>query len=208
MEGERIRIEFGDQLHSRIVSKQDNREIALGDFTPSEALKVGDELLTDFTFDQRRNRKIDDALGRGRQVTLTGQHRDLIKTVDITLYDDYPALAVFQVTYTNNSDSGLAVTGWVNHSYLIPAGPAVPDQPPFWSYNSASHEDRRDWVQPVVEGFSQANYLGMNDTDYGGGTPVLDVWRPDAGVAVGHLEPVATGDWIVDGHPHLRRPGA
>ena len=28
----------------------------------------------------------------------------------------------------------------------------------------------------------------MNATDYGGGTPVADVWRRDIGIAVGHLE--------------------
>ena len=28
----------------------------------------------------------------------------------------------------------------------------------------------------------------MNADDYGGGTPVVDVWRRDAGLAVGHLE--------------------
>ena len=37
-------------------------------------------------------------------------------------------------------------------------------------------------------GFDQENYLGMNDTDYGGGTPVVDVWRRDVGITVGHLE--------------------
>lgn len=52
VDGERIRIELDDQLHSRMVSKWDDVEIALGEFTPSEALKVGDELLTDFTMEQ------------------------------------------------------------------------------------------------------------------------------------------------------------
>ena len=28
----------------------------------------------------------------------------------------------------------------------------------------------------------------MNSTDYGGGTPVVDVWRRDVGIAIGHLE--------------------
>jgi alpha-galactosidase len=32
--------------------------------------------------------------------------------------------------------------------------------------------------------------MGMNSTDYGGGTPVSDVWRRDAGLAVGHIEMV------------------
>ena len=30
----------------------------------------------------------------------------------------------------------------------------------------------------------------MNASDYGGGTPVVDVWRRDFGLAVGHVETV------------------
>ena len=30
--------------------------------------------------------------------------------------------------------------------------------------------------------------MGMNDSDYGGGIPVTDVWRSDYGVAIGHTE--------------------
>jgi alpha-galactosidase len=32
--------------------------------------------------------------------------------------------------------------------------------------------------------------MGMTASDYGGGTPVVDVWRRDCGIALGHLEPV------------------
>ena len=28
----------------------------------------------------------------------------------------------------------------------------------------------------------------MNASDYGGGTPIVDVWRRDVGMAVGHVE--------------------
>jgi alpha-galactosidase len=58
----------------------------------------------------------------------------------------------------------------------------------FWSYQSGSYENRPDWVLPLKPGLSQANFLGMNATDYGGGTPVSDVWSRQAGLAVGHLE--------------------
>ena len=37
-------------------------------------------------------------------------------------------------------------------------------------------------------GFAQDNFLGMTASDYGGGTPIVDVWRRDCGLAVGHLE--------------------
>ena len=60
--------------------------------------------------------------------------------------------------------------------------------PPFWSYCGSTHADRRDWVQPVRPGFAQPNFMGMEASDYGGGTPIVDVWRPDRGLAVGHLE--------------------
>ena len=41
-----------------------------------------------------------------------------------------------------------------------------------------------------VAGFDQRNFMGMNASDYGGGTPVVDVWRRDYGLAVGHVETV------------------
>jgi len=40
-------------------------------------------------------------------------------------------------------------------------------------------------VQP---GFYRENYMGMNASDYGGGTPVVDVWRRDGGLAIGHVD--------------------
>ena len=56
-------------------------------------------------------------------------------------------------------------------------------------YSGASYEDRSDWIQRAQPGFAQRNFLGMNASDYGGGTPVVDVWRRDGGIAVGHVEP-------------------
>ncbi len=61
-------------------------------------------------------------------------------------------------------------------------------EPQFWSYCGSTHADRRDWVQPVRAGFAQDNFMGMNASDYGGGTPIVDVWRRDCGLGVGHLE--------------------
>ena len=43
-------------------------------------------------------------------------------------------------------------------------------------------------MQRAAPGFEQGNFMGMNAADYGGGTPVVDVWRRDIGLAVGHVE--------------------
>ena len=59
-----------------------------------------------------------------------------------------------------------------------------------WSLQPSSTNARMDWVLPVTEGFAKENYLGMNNSDYGGGIPVVDLWQKDGGVAIGLFEPV------------------
>ena len=48
-----------------------------------------------------------------------------------------------------------------------------------WSLQPSSSNARMDWVLPVQEGFAKQNYLGMNNSDYGGGIPVVDLWQRD-----------------------------
>ena len=59
-----------------------------------------------------------------------------------------------------------------------------------WSLQPTSSNARLDWVLPVKEGFEKQNYLGMNNSDYGGGIPVVDLWQRDGGIAIGLFEPV------------------
>jgi alpha-galactosidase len=40
----------------------------------------------------------------------------------------------------------------------------------------------------VKPGFHRDNFQGMNASDYGGGTPIVDLWRRDVGIGVGLLE--------------------
>jgi len=59
-----------------------------------------------------------------------------------------------------------------------------------WSLQATSSEERKDWVLPVDNGFYQGNYLGMNDSDYGGGIPMVSIWTPTENLCVGVAEPV------------------
>jgi alpha-galactosidase len=80
----------------------------------------------------------------------------------------------------------LEVAGWRNVAHELADAPGG-----FWSFSGATHTDRRDWVQPLTAGFDQRNTLSMDSSDYGGGTPMANLWRRDIGLAVGHVEPVA-----------------
>src|SRR5207249_1664292 len=109
------------------------------------------------------------------------------QTAANSVHDAFPRVAVVQVRYTNAGTSAVAVDRWTANRHTIASGDAS-RRPAFWSYQSGSYESRPDWVLPLRKGFTQDNYQGMNASDYGGGTPVVDVWRPDVGIAVGHLE--------------------
>jgi alpha-galactosidase len=187
LRGQALAIDFDARLHSRVVALFDGREIVLGPFSPSETLVMADKELSDFAFERKEEERVADTLGPGQRYRLSGRSGDIEKTVEVTFYDEFPALAVFEVSYRNLAAAAASSLGWVNHRYALAAAVGQ-DEPAFWSFQPGSYEARPDWVLPLKKGFRQENYLGMNATDYGGGTPVVDVWRRDVGLAVGHVE--------------------
>ena len=186
IDGKSIRVEFDSKLHTRIIAKFDGKETALGDFGASEFVTTGGAPIQDFTLTAHRTQNVRDELGHGRQLTVTGAAGALQKTVTVTVYDERPRMAFFQAHYANKGREELRITGWTNNRYTVNA--EGEREPAFWSYQSGSYKNRPDWILPLKPGFKQENFLGMNSTDYGGGTPVADVWRRDIGIAVGHLE--------------------
>jgi alpha-galactosidase len=181
-----IRLEFDGKMRSRVVSTNGAATV-LGPFTESEALLTGAGEVADFELEGVRRDAVADALGEGRRTTLTGRSGTLVKEVEVTAYAARPGWLFLRARYRNEGAAPVQVRGFTSHRYAFDRGPDR-REPAFWSYQSASFEARPDWVLPLERGFTRANYLGMNDSDYGGGTPVLDVWRRDVGLAIGHVE--------------------
>jgi alpha-galactosidase len=185
--GKNIRIEFDGAMRSRVVATIEGHERVVGDFVPSESIRISGHEVTDFTLQKQNREPTRDRLGAGFRTIITGTASPLKKTVIVTVYDQFPRMAFFDVEYTNTGAADLSVNGWTNQHYSISASAAAA-QPAFWSYQSGSYEKRPDWVLPLKPGFHQENFLGMNAPDYGGGTPVVDVWCRDVGIAAGHVE--------------------
>ncbi len=201
VEGRQIIVEFDRHLHSRVIARIGESPVLLGDFAPSEYLRASGSDLRDFALRGVIRRRVRDEFGAGRQTVLTGENGSLRKIVRATVYDEFPRQVFLDVEYQNIGAGELTVESWTNHHYSLAAS-APPSDPPFWSFQPGSYSKRPDWVLPMRPGFRQENFLGMNATDYGGGTPVVVVWRRDAGLAAGHLErvprlvslPVEVGD--------------
>jgi alpha-galactosidase len=167
--------------------------------------------VSDFELASHSKQDFEGPYGKGTRLQLVGrsQSAPIEKSVTVELYHDYPGLAVYQVSFRNLGREPLAVHGWSQLDLTVPHEPGPRDtspadtgvhgsspsdlgrdeQPEFWSFCGSTHHDRRDWVQPVRVGFQQDNFMGMEASDYGGGTPIVDVWRRTGGLAIGHLEP-------------------
>ena len=185
-----ISLEFDSSLRSRVIARQGGGIEPLTEFEPSETLRLADGKHIDhFSFLDRRSEPVDDAHGRGTRHVLRGLAGEGIeKQVDLVFHDRFPGFALLRVAYRNVGAAPTRIRGWINGAHVLK--PAADGALDYWSFSGASYEDRRDWVQPVRGGLDQRNFMGMNASDYGGGTPVVDVWRRDYGLAVGHVETV------------------
>jgi alpha-galactosidase len=161
----------------------------MNDFSSSEYLVCKKFEARQFSRNSISTDRISDQRGSGERKTLTGLFEQdgyaIRKILEITVYDSFPDMAFLKLQYVNTGQRDIEVIKWVNNSYLVMS---AGDTPAFWSFQGSSTQARRDWILPVDSSFSQKNFMGMNNTDYGGGIPVVDLWRKDAGIAIGHAE--------------------
>lgn len=179
-----LNLAFDRNLHTRLAS---NGKV-LTPYQPSESLLLADGAMEDFALTGQQELPVQDPRhGAGRQLIIAGRTaRGIEKQVAVTFFTALPGLAVLQTRYRNVGSTALEIAGWRNVAHeLDDTGDG------FWTFSGATHTDRRDWAQPMAADFEQRNTLSMDSSDYGGGTPVANIWRKDIGLAVGHLEPVA-----------------
>jgi len=183
-------LEFDHELRCRVVSRMGSSAMPATGFDASERLRLPDgRWIESFPLVSQALDQVDGVHGRGACHRFTGRSREGIdKTVSVTFYERHPGFATIRTRYVNAGAKAVTLAAWANSAHVLLApGRGTPG---FWTYSGATHPDRRDWVQPLKPGFKQRNFMGMNGSDYGGGTPAADVWRRDCGLAVGHLDTV------------------
>ncbi len=180
-----IVVEFDAAMRTAIRSMIGGKPRVLTGFDKSEYLQLADGTeISDFKF-------VDGKVERFRHGTVHHvrglSDAGVEKMVSVTIHNSAPGLAIIRTRYQNQGSQKLRVGKWVNAAHRL-----MPSQSDdhFWGWDGATQADRRDWVQRLGSGFSQDNFMGMNASDYGSGTPIVDVWRRDGGIAVGHLETV------------------
>lgn len=191
VESPNLRIDFDNKMRSRVTATFNGKSISAGPFSASETVRGADRSWREFNLISQTREHVNDVYGAGEKLTLVGTAGSLRKSLSVVIYKEFPNLAAFDVSYTNIGKIPMKILEWSNNHYTIDAeAPSAKLSPgrPFWSFQSGSYERRPNWIVPLHTGFAQQNYLGMNASDYGGGTPIIDVWRRDLGIAVGHVE--------------------
>jgi alpha-galactosidase len=174
-----LSFDFDSALNSRLS----RRGQLVTPLEASEGLRLSDGKIIDrfILIDQHQQ-----SLPGGRRCRLRGVSEGrLEKQIEIDFRNAYPGAALMTVRYRNVGSQPVTIARWWSASHTL-----LPHAKGAWTFSGSSHPDRRDWVQRVTPDFQQQNFMGMNGSDYGGGTPVSVVWRPDFGLAVGHVETV------------------
>jgi alpha-galactosidase len=186
----KLRLEFNSLMHSR-VSSDGSPHGMMDRFVSSEYLTCRELAAKDFKIKDAYHVTVQDSIGTGVRWILRGTYVQedfsVEKLLFITLYDRFPDIAFCKTHYINRSQREVHPQKWISNRYeLLPSNDSIP----FWSFQGESTGARKDWVLALKAGFRQKNYMGMNNTDYGGGIPVTDVWTRQNGIAIGHAEVV------------------
>ncbi len=186
-----IQIDFNTNLKSKISFHSPGTNDLMKEYCSSEFLSTTKGDFIDFKFEKSVSTEINDKSGKGTITEIYGNCKkdgyEVKKIISITAYEKFNDMLVFKVKYINTGKKQINVTGWTNNHYKISK---TSDVPAFYSFQGSSSGERADWILPVDTGFYKENYMGMVNSDYGGGIPIVDLWRKDAGIAIGHVEKV------------------
>lgn len=198
-----LKLTIDGRMRIKVESLDPSMSLFYGGFIESDAL-YADE----FTASQFRLRSVANSTEDGNQIyRLTGVYdRDgyrIEKHQKITVPQDFGGMLLFETGYVNTGDRGATLLAWKNHELRIAS------DEPLWAFQPSSSNARADWITEINPGFYQRNYLGMNNCDYGGGIPMINIWRQDGGLAAGLTEMVLKDismpvHWVSDqGHASL-----
>lgn len=181
--------EINHQLETKVGNAVSKDKPLMREFISSEYLVCKKFESKLFSRRSSSDDRISDNRGTGERKILKGVFEkdgySIEKILEIKVYDSFPDMAFLSVQYVNTGQRDIEVIKWVNNAYAVDG---AGDIPAFWSFQGSTTRARKDWILPVDSSFSQKNYMGMNNSDYGGGIPVVDLWRKDAGIAIGHTE--------------------
>lgn len=183
-----LTLEINEKMETKVSHNASDVKPFMSGFQGSDYLMGDDGQISIFTIESSSQESVSDEIGKGQAWIITGIYEtgaiEISKTMTITAYDEFPGMLTTQSSYENLGDD-FVIKKMVSNHYQVDH---IGSDPTYWAFQGSSTSRRADWIRPLEPGYYDRNFMGMNNSDYGGGIPVTDIWRPDAGLAIGHTE--------------------
>jgi alpha-galactosidase len=191
------------QIEPRTAQRLSIESLESGPSAWGDKLWADGKEVTDFSYDFRSLKASDvkskvGRLGKHVEVTARSKSKQIEKTLSLEVFDDFPNLALEQITILNLGVSDLLIDRVQAQRHRLDASMAEVKarRNDFWSFQGASLEAGHDAVLPISGQFSQRNLMGAPVAvkgdlgSVGGGVPVVALWTATLGIAIGHVETV------------------
>lgn len=178
-----LQLEIDEMMRARLTSLNNSTSSFHNNFIESDAL-----IATEFTASLFKLTNVSEFKeGNTSGYSLTGTYNKggfcIEKHQKITIPENLEKILLIETYYINRGSKDITVNGWkMNELHIDVADTSV------WSFQPTSTSRRMDWILEVKPGYYKKNFLGMNDSDYGGGIPMIDLWRRDGGIVTGLTE--------------------
>ena len=180
-----IQLKVDNKMRFSVQSLNSTTSDFYNGFIESDALYADEFTASQFDL---KNIKTSGTNG-SKKYTLTGKFQydsyKLTKEQVIESSAGRPNMLTVETMYINDGNKPVSILGWKNNEMRVNISDTV-----VWSFQPTSTSRRLDWASEVKQGYYKKNYLGMNNSDYGGGIPMTNIWRRDGGIAIGITEPV------------------
>jgi len=93
----------------------------MGPSVASERVTIANRTWSEFSLASQKTERVSDTFGVAERLVVVGKAGPLTKEVSVTIYDEFPAMAFFDVHYTNTGGTKLAVKAWTNNAYTLNA---------------------------------------------------------------------------------------
>ena len=191
------------------IQKRTSRRLSIeqqetGAASWGDKLWVDGKEVNDFVYDFKSLKEYDvrskiGKLGKRVEVKARSNSKQIEKTLALEVFDDFPNMAVEQLTYLNLGTADIRLDRIQAQRHRLDASIVVVSgqRNAFWSFHGASMEADRDAVFPIPIGFSQRNVMASPVAvkgelgSVGGGVPVVALWTATLGLAIGHVEPLS-----------------
>ncbi len=172
-----------NDMHYKVISRAEGSEAFHQDFQAADKIIAQEAVINSWKV--KYAQKLEGELGT--TYTISGLWKqdgyEIEKLLTLKTLNEFKGIIFIHSNYINHSDKILTVRALESNKLSVESEETI------WSFQPSSSSERKDWILPLEESFYQKNYLGMNSSDYGGGIPMVTLWRRDANISTGLVEP-------------------